>query len=402
MKVAYFDCFSGAAGDMIVGALLDAGLSLEELNSELNKLNIHGWKVTAEKVSKHGITGTKFNVILDHDHTHHHNHHHRNIHDIKKIIASSTLDEPVKDMALKIFEKLALAEAKVHGTTIDNIHFHEVGALDSIIDIVGTAVGLYKLGIDKVISSPLVTGTGFVQCAHGTIPVPAPATVELLKGIPYRHGDIKEELVTPTGAAVLAALCTEFKPMPQMITSTVGYGGGTKDLPVPNFIRVHIGELADTCCDQEKCIDTVRVIETNIDDMNPELYSFVTNRLMKKGALDVYISQVIMKKGRPGCVLHVLAPPELEEQLGQVILHETTSIGYRSYSARRRMLERKIIPVETSYGVIRVKAAYQNGKLINAAPEYEDCIKAANTYGKQVKNIYNKAIEEFAKKKSNL
>lgn len=240
MKVAYLDCFAGIAGDMIVGALLDAGLSIEVLQNELEKLNLDGWHIEARKIKKHGITGTKFDVHVE---THHHDHHHRNLHDIQNIINSSTLDEPIKVTALKIFERLAAAEAKVHGTTIEEIHFHEVGALDAIIDIVGAAVGFQVLGIEKVLSSPLTTGTGFVQCAHGTIPVPAPATVELLYGVPYRHGDIPQEMVTPTGAAVLTTLCSEFGSMPEMITEAVGYGGGERKLPIPNLLRVHIGEI---------------------------------------------------------------------------------------------------------------------------------------------------------------
>ncbi|MBM7855314.1 uncharacterized protein (TIGR00299 family) protein [Desulfohalotomaculum tongense] len=400
MKAAYFDCFSGIAGDMIVGALLDAGLSLEELKAELNKLNLDGWRVEAKKVKKHGITGTKFIVHVEHHHHdyEHHHHHHRNLHHIRQIINGSTLDQPVKETALKIFERLAAAEAKVHDTTVDQIHFHEVGALDAIIDIVGAAVGLYKLGVEKVISSPLTTGTGFVHCAHGIIPVPAPATVELLQGVPCRHGDIQEEMVTPTGAAILTTVCTQFEPMPEMVTSAVGYGSGERELPIPNLLRVHIGELKSSFS-SENDTDTVQVIEANIDDMNPEFYSAAVQRLLDSGALDVYISPVLMKKGRPGTVLHLIAPPGLEQRLGQILLEETTTIGYRSYTAKRRMLERELVPVKTRYGTVRVKVARQQDKILNIAPEYEDCLQAAKLNGVPVKLIYNTAIEEFANKR---
>ena len=236
MKVAYLDCFAGVAGDMLVGALLDAGLPLTDLQTELDKLNITGWQIDVKRVKKQGVTGTKFNVVLEEHHDH------RNLNDIRQIINTSTLATPIKDTALKIFERLALAEAKVHDTTVNDVHFHEVGALDAIIDIVGVAVGFHWLEVEEIICSPLITGRGYVHCAHGTIPVPAPATVELLCGIPYQQGNIEQELVTPTGAAVVATLCKEFRPLPEMITQQVGYGAGQRDLTIPNLLRLHIGK----------------------------------------------------------------------------------------------------------------------------------------------------------------
>lgn len=238
MKVAYLDCFAGVAGDMLVGALLDAGFPQSELQRELDRLNISGWQIEVKKVTKQGIVGTKFNVILDEQACHEH----RSLQDVRQIINNSTLATPIKDRVLKIFENLAAAESKVHGTSVDDIHFHEVGALDAIIDIVGAAAGFHWLDVEQIICSPLITGRGYVHCAHGTIPVPAPATVELLRGIPYRQGDLDRELVTPTGAAIVTTLCNEFGPQPEMITHSIGYGAGRQDLPIPNLLRLQIGK----------------------------------------------------------------------------------------------------------------------------------------------------------------
>ncbi len=384
MKAVYFDCFAGIAGDMIVGAMLDAGLPFELLEAELKKLNIDGWKISANQVNKHGITATKFNVHIENNH-----HHHRNLHDIVRIIDKSTLDNAVKQTALKIFKRLAVAEAKVHGTTVEEIHFHEVGAVDAIIDIVGASIGIQRLGVERVIASPITTGTGFVNCAHGKIPVPAPAAVELLHGVPYRHGDIPYEMATPTGAAILTTICSEFGSMPEMITERVGYGAGDRELPIPNLLRIHIGELKAESPEQ------IQMIETNIDDMNPEFYNSVVEKLLKKGALDVYINQVLMKKGRPGVVLHVLSPRHLTEELGQIILEETTSIGYRCYPVQRRVLDRKNVQITTAYGKVGVKVACCQGKILNAAPEYEDCLTLAKSNNIPVKQVYASAIKEF-------
>lgn len=243
MKVAYLDCFAGIAGDMIVGALLDAGLSFELLQRELKKLNLDGWHIEAKQVKKHGITGTKFFVQTADNHHHDHEHHHRNLNDIERIIDQSELETNIKATALNTFKRLAEAEAKVHGTSIKEIHFHEVGAVDAIIDIVGATIGFHWLGIEEVMASSLTTGRGFVNCAHGTIPIPAPATTELLKGVPYQHGEINQEMVTPTGAAVLTTICNQFGPMPEMISETIGYGCGDRELPIPNMLRIHIGEV---------------------------------------------------------------------------------------------------------------------------------------------------------------
>ncbi len=388
MKVAYFDCFAGAAGDMIVGAMLDAGLPLAVLEKELNKLKLDGWSISVQKVKKHGIRATKFNVHTEHHHGDH-CHHHRNLQDIQKIINQSDLQAAVKQTALKIFSRLAQAEAKVHGTTVEEIHFHEVGALDAIIDIVGASIGIHYLGVEQVYASPLITGSGFVECAHGRIPVPAPATVELLHGVPYRHGDQPYEMTTPTGAAILTTICRQFGPLPEMITHRVGYGAGDRELAIPNLLRLHIGEKKDESFEQ------IQVIEANIDDMNPEFYPSVVEKLINQGALDVYISQVLMKKGRPGAVLHVLSPLHLAEKLGQTLLQETTTIGYRCYHVQRKVLKRETIPVATDYGQVRMKIARCQGKLVNAAPEYEDCLKLAQNNNIPLKQLYHLAMKEF-------
>ncbi|WP_031513922.1 nickel pincer cofactor biosynthesis protein LarC [Desulfofalx alkaliphila] len=393
MKIAYFDCFAGIAGDMIVGAFLDAGLPFDRLEQELKKLNLTGWQISAQKIKKHGITGTKFSVKVYHHHCRHH--HHRNLQDIEDIIRHSDFDEPIKETALKIFQRLAIAEAKVHGTSINEIHFHEVGAEDSIIDIVAAAIGFHHLKIDKVMASPLTTGTGFVKCAHGTIPVPAPATVELLHGVPYRHGDIAEEMVTPTGAAVLTSLCSEYRTMPEIITQAVGYGAGDRELPIPNLLRVHIGEISHASQREQ-----VWVIEASIDDMNPEFISAATEQLLASGALDVYVSQVLMKKGRPGLVIHVLTPGDIREQLGQILLQHTTTIGYRYYPVWRQVLHREKVSVNTAYGSVTVKVAMEGEKIMNIAPEYRQCLELAKTHKVPLKQVYNMALKEYYSKKT--
>lgn len=391
MKVAYFDCYAGISGDMIVGAFLDAGLPLELLKGEFNKLDLNGWDINAYKIKKQGITGTKFQVLLHHED--HHDHHGRNLHHIINLITQSTLNNPVKETAVKIFKRLAEAEAKVHGTTVDKIHFHEVGALDSILDILGAAVAIHHFKIHRVYSSVPTTGSGFVRCAHGTIPVPAPATVELLRGVPYRHGDISTEMVTPTGAAVLSALCEDFGPMPTMISQRVGYGGGDRELAIPNLLRVHIGELL-----QLPIFDNVHMIEANIDDMNPEYYNRVIERLLDSGALDVYISNVLMKKNRPGTVLHVLSPGHIKADLELIIFEETTTIGLRSYPVERNVLHRDMVHVNTKYGVITLKVARQGDKILNIAPEHDLCLSAAKMHSIPLKLVYNEVIKVYLTK----
>lgn len=383
MKVIYFDCFAGIAGDMTLGALVDAGLNLDDLKKELAKLNLTGYEITSERVFKNGIGGTQVNVKIEEQKAH------RHLKDIYEIIDGSGLGDDIKTKSKKIFERLAVAEAKIHGTTIEKIHFHEVGAVDAIIDIVGSVTGLHLLGIERVYASKIHLGRGFVNCQHGKIPVPAPATVELLTGVPVYSTGIERELTTPTGAAIVTTLAESFGDMPEMDIEMTGYGGGTGLLEIPNFLRVIIGETADGDYDT----DTVTVIETNIDDMNPELYDYVTGKLIRHGALDVYTMPVYMKKNRPGVLLSVFCAPEKVDELTAIMFAETTTIGVRMHGVSRRKLKREIVAVETEYGAVRVKISRVGGKKVNAAPEYEDCKKIAIDKDIPLKQIYDAAAK---------
>jgi len=369
MKIAYFDCFSGASGDMILGALLDAGLSLEQLTQDLAKLHLSHYEVKAEKVLKKGIAGSHAIVLVD-DH-----HHHRHLQHIQEIIGNSDLGERVKEKSLRIFLRLAEAEARVHGTTIDHIHFHEVGAMDAIIDVVGSVAGMEALGIERIYCSPLHVGSGTVECAHGTLPVPAPATAELLKGKPFYSTGVVGELVTPTGAAILTTLAADFGPMPAMTLDQIGYGAGTSEPAIPNLLRILIGEAQDELQGYEK--EHVAVIETSIDDMNPQMYDYLMGKLLEKGALDVFLSPVQMKKNRPGTVVTVLCQPHLVERFSDFLLRETTSIGLRWRLDNRLKARRSIKEIDTQYGMIRCKVAEGDSGVINMTPEYEDCKRAA-------------------------
>ena len=299
MKIVYFDCFAGASGDMILGSLIDAGLSVEKLRSELAKLRLSHYELEVTNVTKRGLGGSQALVRID---DHHHHHHHRRLHDIEKIIENSELDQAVKQRSLKIFTRLAEAEAKVHRTTIDQIHFHEVGAMDAIIDVVGSVAGLAALGVEKICCSPLHVGSGTVECAHGTLPVPAPATAELIKGKPIYSTGVKGELLTPTGAAILTTLASEFGPMPPMTVEKIGYGAGTSDPAIPNLLRLIIGESSDETQGYE--LERVAVAETNIDDMNPQIYDYLIQKMLEMGALDVFLVPMQMKKKPAGNSRH--------------------------------------------------------------------------------------------------
>ncbi len=387
IKVAYFDCFSGVSGNMILGALLDAGLSLEDLQDELSKLNVGEFDIKVNQVKRQGISAIHVKVDTEETHVHRHLYH------IMDILEQSSLDQRVKDDTQKVFTRLAEAEATVHNTTIDQIHFHEVGALDAIVDIVGAVAGLRKLGVEKIYVSPFSLGTGFTVCAHGKIPVPAPATVELLKDKPIRYTDIETELVTPTGAAILSTLGDHFGTPPSMSFETIGYGAGTKELPIPNALRLFVGWSEETS--GKNNFDTVAVIKANIDDMNPQLYEYLLEKLFEAGALDVYITPVIMKKSRPGLVLSVLTPPELRQQLINIIMKETTTIGVRWQEMRRTKAQREIRTVETQYGQVRIKISWFDGKIINISPEYEDCKKLAQAQPDiPLKHIYQEALQK--------
>ncbi|HHU32290.1 MAG: nickel pincer cofactor biosynthesis protein LarC [Zhaonellaceae bacterium] len=385
MKVAYFDCFSGISGDMILGSLIDAGLSHHILLKHLERLPLPGFSVQIEKVTKCGISGTKVNVLTQDCHTH------RHLQDIYSILEQSKLEHDVIKTAKKIFQNLAQAEAKVHNTTPDNIHFHEVGAVDAIVDIVGAVVGLKELGIEEIYVSPLNLGSGFVECEHGTIPVPAPATVELLKGVPSYTSDVRQELVTPTGAAIITTLAKEFGSMPELVVDCAGYGAGERDLKIPNLLRVIVGEHKQI---SNYHTDKNIILETNIDDMNPEFFDFLFYRLSKEGALDVSLTPIYMKKNRPGTLLRVLAKENNKDNLIKAIFEETTTLGIRTYSANQISLPLEFRPIETKYGTIRIKIKKISGKSTQVLPVYEDCRLAAIKYGLPVKHVYDEVVRE--------
>ena len=346
MTLAYFDCFSGISGDMTLGALVDAGVSIDALRAELARLNLPGYELKAEKVKRSGIAATKVHVIIDQK-----DQNARHLTDILSIIEASTLSPTVKEKSSRIFTRLADAEAKVHGTTPDKIHFHEVGAVDSIVDNVGAVIGLELLGIKRVMASAINVGSGMVKTSHGMLPVPAPATAELLTNIPLYQSSVQFELTTPTGAAIISTLGSSFGPMPPMKVERVAYGAGDKDFPgQPNVLRLMIGQ---PIAGYEE--DTSIVIETNIDDMSPQVYDYLIEKLMQQGAQDVYLTPIIMKKGRPAILLSVLTDKTKTDALLDTIFRETTSIGVRIHEVGRKKLTRDIREVDTVYGKIRIK-----------------------------------------------
>lgn len=385
MRIAYFDCFSGISGNMILGALVDAGLDVERLTAELAHLPISGYALRTEEVRRRGLRGTYVEVEVSEKGVE------RHLHQIEEIIDGSDLPKAVKSRSQAIFRRLAEAEARVHGMPIDHVHFHEVGAMDAIVDVVGAAVGLWLLGIKRVYASPVHVGCGTVTCAHGTLPVPAPATQELLRGVPIYGRDVEAELVTPTGAAILTTLVEEFGGAPPMQVQQVGYGAGSRDLPLPNLLRVSIGETTEEVEGYEE--DVVTVIETNIDDMNPQLFEHVMDRLFDAGALDVFLTPIQMKGSRPGVQLTVLLAEERVADALGVLFAETTTIGVRTYPMRRWKLGRERIVVETRYGPIGAKVARRGAAVMNVAPEYRECQRAAEERGVPLKEVYQAALQ---------
>lgn len=376
MKFAFFDCFSGAAGDMIVGALLDAGLSLDHLRLELEKLNLSGYSLSQEKVVKNHIAATNFNVELTEKQPH------RKPKEIIDIISGSGLDDAVKKKSIAIFERLAKAEAKVHGEPVENVHFHEVGAVDAILDICGAVIGLKHLGVEKVFASPLSLGTGRIKTEHGIMPIPAPATAELVKNVPVKMTGIEAELTTPTGAAILTTLAG-FDPPEILIPELTGYGAGSRDLKQhPNLLRVMIG---DTIPEFEH--DTIKVLETNLDRTSPEILGGIFDELISAGALDVYITSIMMKKNRPGQLLTVLCNKENLDKLAGIIFNQGLTLGIRVKTIPRIKLHREEKVVSTSGGDVSVKIARLDGREM-IFPEYDDMIKAMRTANKSYEDIY--------------
>ncbi|MDP3259685.1 MAG: nickel pincer cofactor biosynthesis protein LarC [Thermodesulfovibrionales bacterium] len=375
MKIAYFDCSSGISGDMCLGALIDAGVPVAKLENELRKLPIKGYKLKVKRVKRSGFPATKADVIQKLE-VRSKKLEVRRWKDIEHLIKNSQLSDGIKKKGLSIFRRLFTAEAEVHGETFDAAHLHELGAVDCIVDIFGTVIGLKLLGIEKVYSSGVNTGGGSVRTKHGILPVPAPATAELLKGIPVYSDGIDYELTTPTGAVILKEISSSFGTIPDMVIEKIGIGAGNKDFKdKPNVLRILIGQGKKQSAESRE--QKVAVIETTIDDMNPQIYEYVMERLFKAGALDVYLTQLIMKKGRPGIKLTVLCNSKEKEKMMKIIFEETTTIGLRFYEAGRQTLKREIKEINTALGKVKVKTSKLGSRIIKTAPEYEDCKKLA-------------------------
>jgi uncharacterized protein (TIGR00299 family) protein len=407
-KILYFDCFSGISGDMTLAALADLGVPEEHFNAALGKLGLPGWKLRLSPGSKNGICGTRADVDVlpiplkpgrlamnpkaeRHDH--------RAYRDIKAMIEGSGLPAGTKDLALSIFGRLAEAEAKVHGTEVEDVGFHEVGAVDSIVDIVGAAIGLEYLAPDRVLCSRVELGGGFVKCQHGLIPVPAPAVVELLKGVPVKSGAVQMETTTPTGAAILAARVDEFTDDKRFAIRKTAYGIGHRDAEIPNVLRLIMGERAPKGADAagDPLPPSTRgiVIECNIDDMSPELHGYLFERLLEAGADDVWLTPIVMKKSRPALTLSVLCAPEAEARLALLVVRETSTFGFRRYPVDKTALERTVETVRTSLGPVRVKTASLGGAPLKAKPEYEDLRRIAGETGRALREVQERVLRDI-------
>ncbi len=457
MRIAYFDCIAGASGDMILGALVDAGLPLETLRERLSALHLADFDLQARRVAKNAFAATKVDVIVADDVPE------RHLADIEAIVMDSDLAPEIKERAVAIFRRMGKAEANIHGTTMEHVHLHELGGVDTIVDVVGALVGLDELGVEQIVVSPIPLGRGFIRGAHGQIPLPAPATAALLKGAPVVGSPLEMETVTPTGAALLTSLAASFGPIPAMTLEALGYGAGSRDLPIPNVIRVLIGESTpaqkpkapqhhphphphdhehphahghehthehshhhDNAHDHShpqnheqhheydhehsysanppipnpqspipspSCLDTatLSVLETNIDDLNPEIYEYVMGKLFDSGALDVYLAPIQMKKNRPATLLHVLCRPDDVPAMTAILFAETTTLGIREQTVARHALPRVIEHVDTPYGPVHVKVAELSDGTIKRAPEYEDCRRLAEEHGVPLREVYRAA-----------
>ncbi len=380
MKIAYFDCFSGASGDMILGALIDAGLSARRLKEELKKLRIPTIRLEAKKVLKAGISATQVVVGGDEKRSH------RTLKEILRIVERSGVDAGVKEKSEEIFKRIASVEAKIHRIPMEEIHFHELGGLDSVVDIVGAVWGLQQLGIERIHVSKVNVGTGFVKCEHGILPVPAPATLSLMEGKPIYSSGVERELLTPTGAAILTTLGSEFGPIPPIRVEKIGCGAGRDDLPHPNLLRLIIGTLASTSRNEK-----VVVIETNIDDMNPQFYDYLIQKLLALEVLDVFITPILMKKNRPGHLLTVICRSEKLLSVTDFLFRETTTLGLRWREEERAKADREIRNIQTQYGKIHLKLGRWGGNIVNISPEYEDCKRLALEKGVPLKDIFQEA-----------
>ena len=383
MKTLYFDCFAGASGDMILGAMVAAGVDPDVLREQLALLNVDGFKVDFETTDRSGLSATYARVVTTDQSKH------RHLADIRRIIEASGVTDAAKELSIRIFTRLAEAEGRVHNEPIENVHFHEVGALDAIVDVVGAAICFDLLKIERFVSSPLHVGSGMIEMAHGRFPVPPPAVTELLRGVPFYSGEIKGELLTPTGAAIITTVCQDYGPIPRIKTERAGYGAGTREYEnFPNVLRVLIG---DTEVD-DGASERLWMIETNLDDASPQIVGHVMDRVFEAGALDCYFTPVQMKKNRPGVLLSVLCGPDEKEAVMKLLFTETTTLGVRSYEVERRALRRSVVQVETQYGQIDVKVAHLNGRVVNEMPEFEQCREAAIRA-----NVPLKVVEEAAR-----
>jgi pyridinium-3,5-bisthiocarboxylic acid mononucleotide nickel chelatase len=387
MKTAYFDLIGGASGDMILGALLDAGLPPETLLEGLDALKLEGYRLNWRKVSKNGFQATKVDIEITDPHTE------RHLADILAVVTKCELPERIKKQAAAIFQRLGEVEAGIHGVTIEQVHLHELGGLDTILDVCGTLVGLQALGVEQIHCSAFPLGGGFIKGAHGKIPLPAPATVALLQGAPVVGSEIDKELVTPTGAALLTSLASRYGPIPAMRLQAVGYGAGGRDLPVPNLLRVLIGETAASVSAQ---VETLVALESNIDDLNPQVYDYLLERLFQAGALDVTLTPMHMKKNRPAVQLSVLCPPQFANELEAIVFAETSTIGIRRQTIERHALPRRFSSVETRFGAVRLKIVeYAPGKS-RAAPEYEDLRRLAQESEAPLWEIYRAVLAAYS------
>ncbi len=387
-RILYYDCFAGISGDMNLGALVDLGVDPVYLEKEMGRLKLEGFRLRIEPDSRHGIHGTRVTVVVENPE----NEKHRHLKHIEELIRNSSLSDTVKKRSLDIFDRVAEAEARIHNISKEKVHFHEVGALDSIADIVGAAICLESLNVDEIHASPVELGGGMVRCAHGTMPVPAPATAEILKGIPVRSGLVDYEATTPTGAAILAATVNRFAATTELSIIKTGYGIGQRDGEIPNVLRVYLADYHDPAeragqdspdVEEEEAV----MIECNMDDMNPEWYAHVVDVLYEEGASDVFLTPIVMKKSRPAHTFSILAPSHRAEKMKEILFSETSTIGLREYTVRKSMLRREEIVVQTRYGEVPVKRSYFRGKAVKDKPEFEVCRKIAMEHGISLEEI---------------